>query len=84
MSREINIHKMVYEFKTKYEEGFIDSEIKKILKKFPNINMDKFDSALRGITCMMKGGKMVIYHCDIEKAIRCGVENRDLYYHEWD
>ena len=53
-------------------------------KDYPNINIDKFNSALRGITCMMINDEIVIYHCDIDKALCCGIENRNLSSWEWD
>jgi len=46
--------------------------------------MDKFNSALIGITCMRINDETVIYHCDIDKALRCGVENRNLRTWELD
>ena len=79
-----NIIEKVHNFKTKNEEGFIKSEIDTLLKDYPNINMDKFNSALRGNTCIMVDNEIVIYRCDIEKALRCGVENRSLRSWEWD
>ncbi len=79
-----NIREKVYDFKTKSREGFTKSEIDTLLKDYPNINRDKFNSALGGITCTMVNNEIVIYHCDIEKALLCGVENRDLYIWEWD
>ena len=79
-----NIREKVYNFKTKNKEGFVQSEIDMLLKDYPDINRDKFNSALRGITCMMVDNETVIYHCDIEKALRCGIENRNLRTWEWD
>ena len=79
-----NISKKVYDFKTKNKEGFVQSEIQTLLDDYPDINMDKFNDALMGITCMQIYGEMVIYHCDIEKALLCGVENRNLRNEEWD
>ena len=79
-----SIRKRVYEFKTKNKEGFVQSEIDVLLKEYPNINMDKFDSALMGITCMQINNELVIYHCDIESALRCGIENRNLRSWEFD
>jgi hypothetical protein len=79
-----NIREKVYGFKTKHKEGFVRSEIDTLLKDYPNINMDKFNEALFGITCMMKDNEMVIYHCDVEKALHCGIENRGLRVCEWD
>lgn len=80
----MNIADTVYNFKTKYKEGFTEPEITELLKQFPNINQRFFDGALMGITCMRINDETVIYHCDIEKAIRCGLENRNLRLGEWD
>ncbi len=75
---------IVYNFKTKYKEGFTASDIDKLLVDYPELNKDKFDNALCGITCDMRDEELVIYHCDIHKAMLCGLENRDLKWHEWD
>lgn len=80
----MNVHKLVYEFKTRHRQGFTGDEIDELLKNFKGINMDKFYSALRGNTMMSIDGKAIMYHCDIEKAIVCGIENRDLTSLEWD
>ena len=79
-----SIRDKVNNFKTTYKEGFIKSEVDSLLKDYPDINMDKFYNALRGNTCMIRDGKVIMYHCDIENALKCGIENRDLYYWEWD
>jgi len=79
-----NIREKVYNFKTKNKEGFIKSEIDALLKDYPNINMDKFNSALTGNTCIMVDNEIVIYHCDIENSLRCGIENRNLNSLELD
>lgn len=79
-----NIREKVYNFKTKNKEGFIQSEIDTLLKDYPKINLDKFNNALMGNTCMMIDDEIVMYHCDIEKALRCGVENRNLRNWELD
>jgi hypothetical protein len=80
----MELNEKVNGYKTKYNEGFTQSEIDELLKDYPNINMDKFNKALHGVTAMDIEGEMVIYHCDILKALQCGIENRDLYIHEWD
>jgi len=79
-----SIKYLVYNYKTKYKEGFIQPEIDELLKNFPNIDMDKFNNALIGITCMSKDNQLIIYHCDIEKALYCGIEKRNLRSYEWD
>lgn len=79
------LYDLVYNYPTKYKEGFIDDEQKELLKQFPNINMDKYYDALTGITCMRDDdGKFIIYHCDILTALRCGIENRNMTVTEWD
>lgn len=79
-----NIREKVYNFKTKNKEGFVQSEIDTLLKDYPEINMDKFNSALIGLTCIVIHDETITYHSDIDKALRCGVENRDLSNYEWD
>ena len=79
-----SITEKVYNFKTKNKEGFVQSEIDTLLKYYPKINMDKFNDALFGITCMIINDEIVIYHYDIEKALRCGIESRNLRSWEWD
>jgi len=74
----------VYKFKTKHKEGFIKLEITKLLEEFPNVDMKRFNNALQCVTGMIIGRDFVTYHCDIYKALICGIEKRDLYFHEWD
>lgn len=81
---KFNIREKVINFPTKNKEGFVQREIDLLLKDYPDINMDKFNNALMGITCMVVDGEIVVYHCDIEKALVCGIENRGLYSWEWD
>lgn len=81
----MNIREKVNSFKTESEWGFTSAEIKELLRSFPPVNEEKFNSALGGITCMRNSsGETVIYHCDIELAIRLGLENRDMKSWEWD
>jgi hypothetical protein len=79
-----DVAKTVDEFPTIHKEGFMNDEIETLLLKYPKLNRDKFENALRGITCIVREGKAILYHCDIEKAILCGIEKRDLYNFEWD
>ena len=80
------LEKLVYGFRTKHKEGFTDRELKRLLSTIgkDNINMEKYNSALTGITCMVIDEEMVIYHCDVLTALRCGMENRDIKSYEWD
>lgn len=74
----------VYNYPTKYEEGFTSIEIVELLKEYPDVNMDKFNNAMIGNTCMMKDSKIINYHVDVLTALRCGLENRDMKLWEWD
>lgn len=78
------LEEKIYNYPTKYKEGFIKEEIEEIVKEYPSMNMDKFYEALRGNTCTVREGKMITYHCDILKAVTCGLENRNLTVAEWD
>lgn len=80
----MNIHEKVYKYPTKHKEGFVKSEVDILLKDYPDIDMEKFSYALMGITCLMKEGEIVLYHSDIEKALICGIEKRNLNIIEWD
>lgn len=84
MHADINIHDLVYNFRTKYKEGFVHEEVIKIFNMFKNINEDKFNDALYGITVMVIDGETVIYHCDIELALACGLNNRERTEAEFD
>lgn len=74
----------VYNYPTKSPYGFTNEEMAELLKKYPNVNMEKFNNAMWGNTCMMIEGKIITYHCDVAKALQCGLENRDLTVDEWD
>lgn len=71
-------------FETNSKYGFTNSEIEELLKKFPEINMDKFNDAMFGNTCMVIDGETIKYHHDVRSALYCGIENRDQRIDEWD
>ena len=70
--------------KRKYEQGYTLEEVEAIAARYPEMNREKFDDALTGITCISIDGETIIFECDVEKAVRCGLENRDLRAFEWD
>jgi len=79
-----SLEEKVYSFPTKHKEGFIQSEIDELLKQFHSVNMDKFNDAMLGNTCMIKDDEIIIYHCDVLTALRCGLGNRGVLPHEFD
>lgn len=79
------LHDLIYKFPTKHEHGFIDTEIEELLSLFENLNMDKWNSAMMGNTCMMdEQDGIITYHCDVLTGLKCALENREQYSHEWD
>ena len=79
------LYERVYNYKSKSEYGLIEAEILDVLKDYPDCNMDKYNDAMFGNTCIVNDDKEVInYQCDVYSAILCGVENRDQMLHEWD
>ncbi len=74
----------VYNFKTKHEHGFAQADIDKLLKHYPDIDMEKFNGAFGVLTVMVIDGETVYYHTDVLTALRCGVEKRDMNFYEWD
>lgn len=73
----------LYSYPTKYEIGFTSLEIKELLEKY-KIDSEKFYTALGVNTCAVIDGETVTYHCDIEKGLRCVLENRQQNIMEWD
>ena len=72
-------------FPTKHKEGFTSGEVTLLLKEYIGIiNMGKFNSALIGITTKSINNEIIYYHHDIEKALICGIEGRDIQNHEFD
>jgi hypothetical protein len=80
----MTITERVNTYLTKHKEGFISSELDELLKEYPNIDIGKFNEAMMGNTCMVKEGQVIMYHCDIELAIRCGIEKRNVRGYEMD
>lgn len=78
------IQHIVYNYPTKYEQGFIANEVLELLKLFPNINMDFFNDAMGHNTVAIIDENIIYYHYDIFNAVKAAVENRTLNILEWD
>jgi hypothetical protein len=78
-----NLEQFIDTYPTKHPQGFLSSETNVILERF-NIDKDKFNETLGVNTCMIIDGEILNYHCDIELALRCMLENRDKTLEEWD
>jgi hypothetical protein len=79
-----SVFDIVYNYPTKYREGFTNSEIEEVLKNFPNLNSDFYNKALLGTTYIMIDDEAITYHCDIENAICCGLKGTDVSGIKWD
>lgn len=80
---------LVYNYKTYSEFGFIQEEIDTLIKRFPKFNMDKFNEAMGGNTCMTceyKGKQeLVNFRCDVLLGLNCGIgDGRDVKPYEFD
>jgi hypothetical protein len=67
-----NITERVNTYPTKHEIGFTQSEINELLKEYP-IDMDRFNDAMMGHTGSIIDGEFIVYHCDVEMAIKYSV-----------
>jgi len=76
---------VVNSYPTKHIGGFINHEIVSMLDKhYPQVNKQQFYETLGVNTCMMIDGDVLTYHCDVELAVRCCLENREKKANEWD
>jgi hypothetical protein len=81
----MNLQDKIYNYPTRNKIGFLMVEVEQLLSEFPDCNREKFNSALLGITCLGdENWNVIIFHSDIEKALYCGLENRNLRSYEWD
>ena len=70
----MKIKEKVYNFKTKYNEGFTQFEISLLLKEIPNIDLKKFNDSLLGSTYIIIDGQDITYKYDILNAIYYSIE----------
>ena len=56
---------IVYNFKTKYKEGFVNSELEELLKLFPKADKNKFIKSFVCNTCMVIDDEIIHYQEDV-------------------
>ena len=78
-----SITSTVNKYPTRSDYGFNPREIVTLLTEY-DINIDKFYDALGVNTCMIEEGQVITYHCDVAKALRCVIEDRQQTLEEWD
>lgn len=80
----MNLRGKVFNYHTKYKEGFLSSEINELLMEFPTVTRQKFSEKLGVVTCRIKDGRSVIYHTDVYVALKCCLGNRNPRHYEID
>jgi len=79
------LYDLVYKYPSKHKKGLIANEIGDLKSKFPNLNEDKFNNALMGVTCLFsEEDGLIIYHIDVYHALLAAIENRELNIYEID
>ena len=79
-----SVFDIVYNYPTRHQMGFTNSEIEEVLKNFPKLNKEFYNNALFGTTYMIIDNEHITYHCDIENAIVCGLKNTNIGGIKWD
>ncbi len=71
--------------KKQFDGGMTGEEILVVLREL-KINPGKFWEKLGVNTCIVEKEtqKVLHYHCDIETALICCIENREQQFGEWD
>lgn len=64
----IDFKKIVDEYKTKYTQGFIQSELKDLCTKL-GIKEKDLNTAIGTNTCMIVDNEIITYWCDVENAV---------------
>jgi len=75
---------IVYNYKTKYKQGFTNDEMLDILKSFPDITQDQLGESLGTRTCITIDNQTITYHSDLELALRCITQKRKPFNYEFD
>lgn len=78
------IHEIVYTKKTRFKKGLTGDEIRSLLKKFSSVTERDFNKAMGVTTVQVIKGEVVYFHCDVETALLCCIEKRELKPVEWD
>ena len=78
------LERLVNDFPTKYEEGFVHKEIMKLVSRFSETTYDEVMEKMGVVTANLRDGQTVYFHCDVLTALRCAIEDREMTVGEWD
>lgn len=80
----MSLKETVFNYPTKYVQGFTTAEVKELLKKYPKANLKKFNQALGVHTAIVIDKQILTYHNDVLMALTCAIENRNPNVAEFD
>lgn len=80
----MSLKETVFNYPTKYPQGFTSAEVKELLKKYPKANLKKFNQALGVHTAKVIDKQILTYHNDVLMALTCAIENRNPNVAEFD
>lgn len=80
----MKVNEYIDNYPRKHNRGFTHTELLDLLSKIEDISIPHVENALMGNTCMVIDGDIITYTWDVQKAIQCGLEKRQLYVGEWD
>lgn len=83
-----NVRDIVYNYETKYPQGFLSTEVEALLKEnFPNITLEMFNDKFGINTVMLSpvpSEGTILYHIDVYHAILQIIQKRGPRMEEWD
>jgi hypothetical protein len=68
MTDKTALENKIYNFKTKYPQGFTSSELFELRLDFPQFTDDQINDEFMGDTCMMIDNEIIHYHCDVYRV----------------
>lgn len=76
--------KILDNFTRKYKVGYTNDEVMQIFEGLINADEKIFFDCLNGVTATEIAGRILFYQIDIDNAIKCSIEKRNLKDYEWD
>lgn len=70
-------------FKTKHKEGYTTEEIAELIRLL-DLDGNMFYDKLGINTVMEIDNETITYHCDVDLAVKCCLENKDRTTFEFD
>lgn len=76
---------LVNNYPTKHPEGFLESEIKTLLKEhYPALSLEQFNKEFGIQTVGVIDNQTILYHCDVRAALNSLVNGISQHPLAWD